>query len=102
MSQLYELSIHQLHSLLLSKKVSAVEVAQAYLQRIEGQDSGIGAYLRITPEQALHQAEEADKLIAQGDGISVLTGIPLAIKDNMCTKGIQSPMFSTTMTSRPA
>jgi aspartyl-tRNA(Asn)/glutamyl-tRNA(Gln) amidotransferase subunit A len=94
MAELYQLSIHQLHSLLLSRKVSAVEVTKAYLQRIEEQDSRIGAYLSVTQEQALRQAEEADRLIAQGNGASVLTGIPLAIKDNMCTKGIKTTCAS--------
>ncbi len=80
--------------MLLSKKVSALELTKAFLQRIEKQDSRIGAYVSVTEETALRQAEQADKLIAQGNGASILTGIPLAIKDNMCTKGLRTTCAS--------
>lgn len=94
MAEPYQLTIHQLHSLLQNKEISAVEVAKAYLQRIDEQDSRIGAYLNVTREEALQRAKEADKLIARGKEVPILTGIPLAIKDNMCTKGIRTTCAS--------
>jgi aspartyl-tRNA(Asn)/glutamyl-tRNA(Gln) amidotransferase subunit A len=94
MTKPYQFTIHQLHSMLLNKEISAVELTESYLQRVEKHDSHIGAYLNITPERALRQAQEADNLIGRGEQISVLTGIPLAIKDNMCTKGIKTTCAS--------
>ncbi len=92
--ELYQQTIHQLHSLLKSKKISSVELTKAFLQRISEQDSRIGAYISVTGDTALHQAAQADKLIAHGNDISILTGIPLAIKDNMCTKGLKTTCAS--------
>jgi aspartyl-tRNA(Asn)/glutamyl-tRNA(Gln) amidotransferase subunit A len=57
------------------------------LDRIEFADSDVGAYLKLVPEHAMRRAREADDRIARGEAVP-LTGVPLAIKDNMCTEGI--------------
>jgi aspartyl-tRNA(Asn)/glutamyl-tRNA(Gln) amidotransferase subunit A len=74
---------------LRSKTVSAVELTQAYLQRIEALEPSIGAYITTTPERALRDAQAADEARAKGDERPLL-GVPLAIKDVLSTTGIET------------
>lgn len=85
--QLHTLTISQAHKMLKSKEISAVELTKAVLDRIDEVEPQIEAFITVTRDQALDQAQKADQSIAQGD-ISPLTGIPLGIKDVLCTKGV--------------
>jgi aspartyl-tRNA(Asn)/glutamyl-tRNA(Gln) amidotransferase subunit A len=87
--RLYEMTAHEAHGLLSKRVVSARELTQAVLDRIEAVDGKVRAYISVTAEQALAQAAEADERIARGEG-GPLTGVPLAIKDNMCTRGVRT------------
>jgi aspartyl-tRNA(Asn)/glutamyl-tRNA(Gln) amidotransferase subunit A len=78
---------------LKGKKVTAQEATEILLKRIQEVDPKIKAYLTVTEQQAIKKAQEADRRIAD-DKISPLTGIPLAIKDNMCTQGIKTTCAS--------
>jgi aspartyl-tRNA(Asn)/glutamyl-tRNA(Gln) amidotransferase subunit A len=91
--QLYELTIHEAGRLLKNKEITSEQLTTAVLERIEQIDDKIGAYLTICSELALEQARAADLVIAKGDA-SPLTGIPLAIKDLICTKGIRTTCAS--------
>ena len=91
--ELYNLTIHEARTLLDLRELSSVELAQSYLERIERLEPSVKAYVRVTPEQALKQAQQADALIARGEAMP-LTGIPLQIKDNMCTKGVTTTCSS--------
>lgn len=91
---LYDKPAHVLHGMLNRKEISAQELTKDVLARIESVDDRIAAYLTVTPEVALAQAEQVDKKIAQGQEISFLAGIPGAIKDNICTKGIKTTCAS--------
>jgi aspartyl-tRNA(Asn)/glutamyl-tRNA(Gln) amidotransferase subunit A len=84
-----ELSIHELHRKLKAREVSAVEAAKALLARVEAVEPHIGSYITVTPEQALADAEAADRRIATGE-MDVLTGVPLALKDIFLTEGIRT------------
>ncbi len=90
---LNKLTIHEAHQLLKTKQLSSVELTKAYLERIRQVEPKVRALVTITDELALKQAQKADELIATGD-ISPLTGIPMVIKDNMCTKGIPTTCSS--------
>lgn len=68
------------------KSLSPVEAAEAYLKRIESLNPGLGAYLSVDEDNALAQARDAEKTIAAGKQ-GPLTGVPLALKDLLCTKG---------------
>ncbi len=83
--ELYELTIYAAHDLLRKKDVSSVELTRAVLDRIGSLDSKVGAYITVAAEQALNQAAAADRVIAKGS-MTPLTGIPLGIKDLMCTR----------------
>ena len=78
------LTAHELHSLLKSKQISSVELTEAVFARIEKVEDKVKAYVTLTKDEALKKAKAADK----NQDFSPLTGIPIAIKDNMCTKGI--------------
>ncbi len=84
---LYQLTIHQAHDRLVAGEISAVELTEAVLERILAADNDVQAYLTLTPEEALAQARAADGRRAAGED-NPLLGIPLAIKDVLCTEGI--------------
>ncbi|MGC8863504.1 MAG: amidase family protein, partial [Armatimonadota bacterium] len=84
---LYELTVHELGDLIRSGQVSAREVAQSFIERIEAVEERVKAFVTTTPELALEQAAAVDEAISRGEELSPLAGIPAAIKDNMCTRG---------------
>jgi len=88
--QLFRRTAHELHSLLIKKEISAEELNKAVFDRIESVEEKIGAYITLTKERALDRARAVDKEIRNGQKISPLAGIPVAIKDNMCTDGIRT------------
>ncbi|MCD5401491.1 Asp-tRNA(Asn)/Glu-tRNA(Gln) amidotransferase subunit GatA [candidate division NPL-UPA2 bacterium] len=85
--KLNELTAHKLHDLIVARKVSALEVTEAVLKRIEEVGEKVNAYVAVLGEEALKEARSVDQAIARGEKIFPLTGIPLAIKDNMCLRG---------------
>lgn len=80
------LTIHELHKKLINKEISAVELTKQIIAHKETVEPKVQAYLQDTYEAALAQAEKVDAKIAAGEEISVLAGIPGAIKDNICIK----------------
>jgi aspartyl-tRNA(Asn)/glutamyl-tRNA(Gln) amidotransferase subunit A len=91
--KLYELTIKKAHLLLKKKEISSQELTRAVLDRIDAVEEHVGAYITVDSEMALAQAKIADKEISRGN-ISPLTGIPLALKDLICTKGLRTTCAS--------
>lgn len=81
-------SIKDLHQQLVNKERSAVEITQEYLDNIEKLEPKLHSFLCVTSDLALETARKVDQKIAQKEEIGILEGIPIAIKDNMSTKGI--------------
>jgi len=84
---MHTLSVAELSKSLKNKEFSSVELTQHYLDRISRSD--LNAFITVTDELALSQARAADAKLANGSG-SVLTGIPFAHKDIICTKGVKT------------
>lgn len=84
---IHKKTIAELSKALASKEFSAVELTEHYLDRINRLDKTINSFITVTPELALKQARQADRLIARGEA-TPLTGIPIAQKDIFCTKNI--------------
>ncbi|WP_033169588.1 Asp-tRNA(Asn)/Glu-tRNA(Gln) amidotransferase subunit GatA [Selenomonas sp. ND2010] len=92
--RLYEKPAHVLHDMLVNKEITAVALTEDVLARIDEVEGDVKAYLTITRDEALAQAKAVDEKIANGEEISFLEGIPGAIKDNICTKGIKTTCAS--------
>ncbi len=92
--RLYEKPAHVLHDMLVNKEITSVELTQDVLARIDEVEGEVKAYLTQTREAALEQAALVDAKIAKGESISFLEGIPGAIKDNICTKGVKTTCAS--------
>ena len=91
--ELYNKSASELSKMLRAKEVSAVEIADSVYKRIENVDDKVGAYLETNYEKAIKMAKKADEMIAEGKG-TVMTGIPVAVKDNICVKGYKATCAS--------
>ena len=91
---LYELTAHELSDKLKAKEVSSTEITKSVIERIEKVEGTIGSYITSTHEQALETAKLVDNKIANGEEIAPLEGIPMAIKDNICTEGIKTTCAS--------
>ncbi len=74
-------------------ELSARELTQAHLDAIDALDAGLNCFITLTPERALAQADAADAALGRGEG-RALTGLPLAIKDLFCTKGVRTTAAS--------
>ena len=86
---LYNLTISEAHRLLKNKEIDSTELTRAVLGRIAAVDGRIDAFLTVTAEEALAQAGAADRSIAAGT-CGPLTGIPVALKDVICTQGVRT------------
>jgi aspartyl-tRNA(Asn)/glutamyl-tRNA(Gln) amidotransferase subunit A len=81
-------SIRELHQQLVSKERSATEITQLALATIQQLEPKLHSFLTVTADHALAQAAQVDTQIAAGEEIGLLAGIPIGIKDNLCTQGI--------------
>ncbi len=84
-NELLNLDCKQLRDQIAAGKVKSIEATQAVFESIEKNDSKIGAYISTFKEQSLVKAKEIDAKIAAGKSVGFLAGVPIAIKDNMCT-----------------
>ncbi len=87
------LTIREAQRLLETRQLSSVELTGDCLERIRKVEPEVHAFVTVTDELALKQAQEADDLLAAGKG-RPLTGIPVAVKDNMCTRGVRTTCSS--------
>jgi aspartyl-tRNA(Asn)/glutamyl-tRNA(Gln) amidotransferase subunit A len=89
----FELTIAQAHKKLKNRELTSLELTRSVLSRIEAIEPQVGAYLTLTPDLALQQAQAADEAVQRGE-LNHLTGIPLALKDLISTRGIRTTCAS--------
>jgi len=82
------MTIEKLHAKLINKEIKVEELVDSYYKKIEKSDPKIGAYISLCQDKAMLDAKKAQIKIDNNDNVTMLTGIPLAIKDNICTKDI--------------
>lgn len=80
----------ELSEMLRKKQVSSREITESVLERIDEKEESVHAFITVTREEALEQADRADARFRNGKRTSLLNGIPLAVKDNLCTRGIRT------------
>jgi len=85
--------ISELAKRLRSREISAVELTKAYIDAIEKLNPTLNAYVHLTFDTALKAAEQADQMLKEGD-VPLLCGIPMALKDNICTDGLATTCCS--------
>jgi len=91
-------SIAKIHEMLVSKQCSCAELTKSYLDEIDKSNSELNAYVNVTPDEAIKTAEAVDKKIAAGEEIGMLEGVPMTLKDNISTKGIETTCCSKILT----
>lgn len=86
--ELYQKTASELSDMLRKKECSAAEITSSVISRIEQKEGEVGAYVTLCKEQALHNAVQVDEKLASGEELPALAGIPVGVKDNICTKDV--------------
>lgn len=89
-----QLTVHELQEKLAKKEITSYEITKAYTDRIQEKEKDVQAFVTILTEEALKQAKQIDEKRKQGEMISPLAGIPVGIKDIICTKGVRTTCSS--------
>jgi aspartyl-tRNA(Asn)/glutamyl-tRNA(Gln) amidotransferase subunit A len=92
--KIVEISAKELAERIKSKEISSEEVIKAYFERIEEAEEKVDAFITLTKEDALKSAKKTDEKISRGEKLGAIEGIPVAIKDNIVTKGIKTTCAS--------
>lgn len=92
--EITELTVHELKEKLANKELTITQVTKAYVDRINEKEKDIGAFVTTLEEQSIQKAKEIEEKVNKGEIKGALAGIPIGIKDNICTKGIHTTCSS--------
>ena len=92
--EITELTVHELKEKLASKEITIPEITKAYIKRIHEKEKDIGAFVTVLEENAMNKAKEIEEKVNNNEIKGNLAGIPIGIKDNICTKGIHTTCSS--------
>ena len=85
---------HELKRMILARQITSRQLTQAVLDQINDREPAINAYISTCPEAALERAKQVDARIDAGQPVGALAGLPVAVKDNICTKGTRTTCAS--------
>ncbi|MGN0144514.1 MAG: Asp-tRNA(Asn)/Glu-tRNA(Gln) amidotransferase subunit GatA [Clostridium sp.] len=89
-----KLTLKEMVSKIKSRELSSEEVVSSYLKNVLEKEPEVNAFLTIMADEAIEKAKEIDKRIAAGEELGALAGIPIAVKDNICTEGVNTTCAS--------
>ena len=89
-----ELTVHELQQKIKSKELTITEITKAYIEKINEKEKDIQAFITTLEEEAIEQAKDVQEKIEKGEIKGSLAGIPIGIKDNICTKGVKTTCAS--------
>ena len=92
--EIYDLTAHELSDLLKKREITDIDITSAILKRIHQIDARVRSYVTITEENALIAARNVHEHRSKGDALPPLAGIPMALKDNFCTRGVRTTCSS--------
>jgi len=85
---MHTLTAHEIRDKIKSKELSSQEITNAFLNRIDAVEDKVESYVTVLPEEAMEAAKAVDEKIAKGETVGALAGVPIALKDNLCTKDV--------------
>lgn len=94
MKSICEMTVEEIGKAYREKTLTVPEVVKAFLENIKVEDEKIKSYITVCEEEALKKADEVQKMFDEGKELGALAGIPIAIKDNICTKGVKTTCAS--------
>ena len=92
--EITELTVHELQEKLKNKELKITDITKAYVDRINEKEKDVQAFVTVLADEALRQAEDIEKKVESGEITGEFAGIPIGIKDNMCTKGVKTTCSS--------
>ena len=94
MKRICEMTVSEIKEAYQNKELTVPEVIKAFMEEIKAKDNAIKAYITVCEDEAMKKAEEIQEKMEKGEQLGILAGIPIAIKDNICTKGIKTTCAS--------